>query len=232
MSIRSSILRSKDDFKPLSSKSYYGLNICISTLNVENFIDEDREEDVRKRIYEREFDVDHVKKIFRITTEGSSSMTVNQIRDFFDDIGFNGDVSFSDVHGSDIMLAYNIGGFLIPFYKNIIDFLFKKSCYKNLLLTKLSPGKKRLHCRIYHGSKGEWYLTAHVDDANWLNFFQPFKLVKSHFTKGSGDYDTGTEIMERGFKSVLEKYGDNEILFTNLDKIYHELENSLLKGIE
>ncbi len=72
----------------------------------------------------REFSVDNVEKIFRISTSKGANITVNQIRDFFDDIGFNTDVAFSDVHNSDIMMVYNIGGFLLPFYSGLIYILF------------------------------------------------------------------------------------------------------------
>jgi hypothetical protein len=83
---------------------------------IPEFIAQNPKEDSRGRLFRREFKVDKVGKVFKISPRDRDIITVNQIKDFFDDIGFNIDVLFSQVHGSDISMVYNIGGFLIPFY--------------------------------------------------------------------------------------------------------------------
>lgn len=222
MSIRSSLQRSKDDNLAYSKKSYSSLNIRFEILDAKEYIDQDPTENMRKRLYDREFSVDNVQKIFKIYTSDSSNITVNQIRDFFDDIGFNTDVAISDVHNSDIMMVYNIGGFLMPFYSRLVNIFFKNNKYKNFLLSKFGPGKRRLHCRIYDGPDGNWYLTSHVDAANWLNFINPAEVVRSHLQKGTGDYTMGTKIMEEVFNIVSKRMEKKEKLFVDIDKIYRK----------
>lgn len=227
MSIRSSIMRSHDDFARFESKSYKDIMFKVELLDAKKYIEEDPKDDTRKRIYEREFSIDNVEQIFKISSTNDKNITVNQIRDLFDDIGFNTDVTISDVHGSDIMLVYNIGGFLVPFYSSLTNLFFKKSKYKSFFLTKMSPGKQRLHCRIYDGSDGNWYLTAHVDAANWLNVINPYEVVRSHLQKGTGDYILGTIVMEKVFNILINRLKDRKRIFIDINSIYIEEKNKI-----
>lgn len=65
MSIRSSLQRSKDDNLSYSKKSYSGLNIKIEVVDAKEYIDQDPTENMRKRLYDREFSVNNVQKIFQ-----------------------------------------------------------------------------------------------------------------------------------------------------------------------
>lgn len=225
MSIRSSITRSQDDNLPLSRKSYRDIKLKVDIVDAKTLIDEDPKENMRTRLYDREFKVDRVKDIFKISSRDGQNITVNQIKDIFDDIGFNTDTTISDVFGSDIMMVYNIGGFLIPFWYQFVDLFFKKSQYRNFMLTKFSFGKKRLHCRIYEGPDGNWYITSHVDAANWLNFINPFEVVKSHLEKGTGDYTLGTQLLDLALKEVQVRMKRSQRIFVDIQHIYNEVKN-------
>jgi hypothetical protein len=223
MSIRSSIMRSKDDLMTVEKKSYVGIKLRVEKVKTEKYIGQNPSEDTRKRLYDREFSIDNAEYIFRISSKNGKNITVNQIRDLFDDIGFNTDVSFSEVHNSDIMMIYNLGGFLLPFYPKIINALFRRSPYRALFLTKLSPGKKRLHCRLYDTPEGYWYMTAHIDNANWMNMINPYIAVKSHLQDGTGDYRLGVMIMEKVFGKLIEKLEKGNTLFIDINKIYKRI---------
>ena len=222
MSVRSSILRSSDDNKRFSSKSYANLELGFEILEASKFIAEQNNE-MRKRLFSREFSVDKVVHIIKLFNKGDELITVNQIRDIFDDVGFNTDVSFSEYHNGDIIIVYNVGGYLIPGWEKLAKLLYgRKENLKHLFLTKLSPGRKRFHCRIYHNDDGCWYVTSHIDEANWMNIINPIQAIKSHFMKGTGDYILGTRIMIRVMDEVIEKFKNRSRLYVNVDEIYQE----------
>lgn len=222
MSVRSSILRSKDDNKSFSTKSYSNITLGYEVLDAKKFIEE-KDNEMRRRLYNREYTVDHVERIIKLFNKGEGIITVNQIRDIFDDVGFNVDTSFSEYHNGDILMVYNIGGYLIPGWKHIVKLLYGKNPeLKNLYLTKLSPGIKRFHSRIYQNDDGCWYITSHVDEANWMNFLNPYLLFKSHFMKGTGNYKLGTKIMEKVMVELEESFNKKENLFIDIQKIYQE----------
>lgn len=223
MSIRSSIIRSKDDNKPFSTKSYSNLEINYELISAKEFV-KNTKEDLPKRLYDREYSIDHVETLIRIFNKNKEIITVNQLRDIFDDVGFNTDVTFSEVHGADIMMVYNIGGFVVPFWKVLASVFYKrKPELEHLYLTKLSPGKKRLHCRLSEYSDGSWYMTSHIDDANWLNFLNPVQAFKSHIEKGTGNYEVGTQLMVITMDKVLEAFKKQSSLFVDVDDIWKNL---------
>ena len=131
MSIRSSIERSKDDHLPLSKKSYADINFSINSVDASEFISQNPKEDSRGRLYRREFKIDKVEEVFKISARDKDVITVNQIRDFFDDIGFNVDPRMSAAHSSDISICYSLGGFLFPFYGRIVRKIFHRSKFRN-----------------------------------------------------------------------------------------------------
>lgn len=222
MSIRSSIARSKDDKKAFSTKNYANLNFAYELISADDFVKRTGE-DLPKRLKAREYSVDHVETLIRIYNKGKDVITVNQLRDLFDDVGFNTDVTFSEVHGADIMMVYNIGGYLIPGWRWIAKLLYRRKPYfKNLYLTKLSPGIKRLHCRLSEYSDGSWYMTCHVDDANWMNFLNPVQAYKSHIQKGTGNYKMGTEIMKIVMDEVLMAFEKEKHLFVDVQSAYEK----------
>lgn len=224
MSIRSSIDRSKDDLNDFEKKSYANIKLGIEILNLDEFVVSSIH-DTHTRIKSREYIVDHAKTGIRIFNRlPDTVITVNQIRDIFDDMGFNVDVSFSEVHNSDIMLVYNIGGYLVPFYKEITDWISKwRPRLKLLLQTKLSHGKKRLHGRLYHYFDGSWILLTHVDAANWMNMINPAEMIRSHLVKGTGDYVMGTKIMIEAFNKMAILFEDRKPFFIDINQIYLDL---------
>lgn len=222
MSIASAIRRSKDDLNSFNTKSYSNLKLGFEVIDSDIFLNSKDRTDMKERFFKREYSVDKAPNIIKIYNKGKEHITINQIRDFFDDIGFNVDTTFSEIHNADIMLVYNVGGYLVPGWKNITKLLSKKRPHlKKLLLTKLAPGTQRLHCRLYHENDGCWYMTSHLDLANWMNVINPVQMVRSHFQKGTGVYPVATSIMEEVLTIALEKF-NNSKNFNNIDveKIY------------
>lgn len=224
MSIRSAISRSKNDLAPFDKKSYKNIVLGIEKVDLDWFLQDKDSFDMKKRIYMREYTVDHAKHVFHIFNKAEGLITMNQIRDIFDDLGFNSDATFSEVHHGDILLVYNIGGYLIPGWGFFAGKYAKSHpTWESFLLTKFAPGKKRLHCRLYHHEDGDWYLTAHVDEANWMNMINPFQMIKSHFVKGTGNYVEGVEIMEQVFAILEKRFEKKKRLFVNIEKIYRKV---------
>ncbi len=223
MSVRSSILRSVNDYGDFSTKTYSNISLDYEILDAKKFIEE-KDNEMRKRLYDREYTVDKVERIIKLYNKRPEFITVNQIRDIFDDVGFNVDTSFSEYHNGDILMVFNIGGYLIPGWKYIAKLLAgKKKHLLNLYLTKLSPGIKRFHSRIYHNDDGCWYITSHVDASNWMNFLNPIQAFKSHLMKGTGDYKLGTEIMEKVMPLLKKSFEErSNTLFIDIQKIYQE----------
>ncbi len=223
MSIKSAIARSKDDNTYFKSKSYSNLNVGYEVLNAKTFVSSAKT-DLTKRIFNREYSVDHVTELIRIFNKGEELITVNQIRDLFDDVGFNTDVTFSETFGSDIMMAYNIGGYLIPGWNFLAKLFYGNGRrFKSLFLTKLAPGAKRLHCRLSQNHDGSWYMTSHIDEANWMNIFNIKQMFKSHLQKGTGNYIDGTSIMREVMKKVCKNFETRKKLFVNIEEIYKSI---------
>jgi len=218
MSIRSSFIRSKDDFEPFETKSYSSIDFAYEGVQLDDFL-KVLEDDTKQRIFDREYSIDHAKQAIRIFDNGGKAITVNQLRDIFDDVGFNVDVSFTDIHNSDILMAYNIGGYVLPFYRYLGEFLsrvFPK--YRLLFLYKLSPGKKRLHCRFYHLSDSSWLMTSHVDHANWMRIGTPKLIIDTHLKKAGGDYEQGSSIMNTVIDMLKGRFKEKKLLFIDIEK--------------
>jgi hypothetical protein len=226
MSIKSAIVRSKDDNTYFRNKSYSNLKVGYEILDAEKFVKSART-DLTKRIFNMEYSIDHVTELIRIFNKGDELITVNQIRDLFDDVGFNTDVTFSETFGSDIMMVYNIGGYLIPGWKSLVKLLYGNGRrFKSLFLTKLAPGVKRLHCRLSENHDGSWYMTSHIDEANWMNFFNARQMVKSHLQKGTGNYADGILVMEEVMRQLCERFEMKRRLFIDVEKIYRNIINN------
>jgi hypothetical protein len=224
MSIGSAIARSKDDLKPYSNTSISTLNLNYEILDLKGFLKDWKGNDVKERIHRREYSVDKSKQVFRFYDPTGRSVTTNQIREFFDDIGFNVDVLMSEGFSSDVIMVYNIGGYLLLGWRWFSRLITRyKPEWKLLMSFKLSPGVKRLHCRLYEYHDGSWLMTSHVDHANWMNVLNPFEMVRSHFVKGTGDYDLGTEIMKRALGKIIPLLKDRERFDLDLNEIYKNI---------
>jgi len=226
MTIRSAFRRSRNDLLGFEKKSYAELtSFDYQKISLKTLDQRKHEKDTFNRIVTEEYEVQGAKFSHRIYT--NPVLTVNQFREIFDDVGFDVDVMFSNVYGCDISMAYNVGGFVIPFWRKLARVVYKRSPWmKHLLLTKLSPGKKRFHVRCFNSNDGSWYLVSHVDDCNWLNISNPKGLYISHFKKANGNYKLGTKIMTSMLSKLKRKFNQRQNLFVDVDKIYKKMEKS------
>ena len=221
MGIFSAIRRSKDDLVIFKDKSYSDIDIGYEIVDLSKLLEKKKLSEAKKRMFSEEYKEEGAKLAIRIFDKNKKTITVNQIKDIFDDIGFEVDVMLSDIFQSDIVMAYNIGGFVIPFWRIIVTPIIKwKPYFKNLLLTKISPGKKRLHCRIFEDEDASWYVISHVDEVNTINIFHLIGLYRSHFIKGAGNYKEGQEIMERIFEEFLPLFKAKRNIFVDAENIY------------
>ena len=225
MSIKTSFERLKDKRVPFNKKSYHDLKIGYEILNAKEFLKNPKSSDLKERIYTVEYSEDKVGEIIKIfNKEKGKVINVFELKDFFFDIGFNIDVTMSEVFRSDVTMVYNIGGYVIPFWDRLISRILKdKRETRRMFISALSPGKKRLHCRIYHGSDGAWYMTSHIDHANWLNILNPTQIFVSHMMRGTGDYVLGTGIMKVVISKAIELHKQKKNLFIDINDIYSEV---------
>lgn len=220
MGIRSSIARSKDDLKPFRTKSYAELkDLRIEEIDVVELSKRKEKTDCIRRLLKNEYKQQHAMFCFRMYS--SSGITLNQLRDLFDDAGFNVDVAFSSVHDSDSSAVSNVDGYVFPFWKTFTKFIKKhKAEYYLLLTSKLSPGARRLHSRIFHENDNSWYIVTHLDDANWWNFLKPRLLLFSHFTKASGNYVIGHKIMRDVLTELKKDFDKKRRVSVDVESIY------------
>lgn len=146
-----------------------------------------------------------VRQVIIIKNKSKKSMRLvaSQIKEIFSKIGFNVDPIFSKKHFSDFEAVMNVGGMSIPGWVKFARFVSKifPSKEKSLLF-KLSPGKDRLHIRLFKISNSSWLITAHTDH-NWLSLNLK-KIYKSHVGSGAGDYITGTTMMHELLLKFIE----------------------------
>ncbi len=222
MSIKSAIKRSADDNDDFKSKSYAEVKgFKVERLDLDKLSEKQDLSDCERRILANEYNVQGCKVVYRIFS--STGITLNQIREIFDDMGFNVDVDLSWVHYADITAVTNIGGFVMPFWRSIVALIIRYIPeYELMLLSKLSPGKKRVHLLIFHENDNSWYVTTHVDELNWWVIFRPFKMLKAHLSNGQGNYKLGDRIMRRVFDKLILNFKKEKLLVMDIDKIYKE----------
>ncbi len=222
MSITTSIKRSWNDDLKFSKQ-------CYSSITGFDYIRVDLAEYIKTqeitegiaRILGNEYKKQHSFYVYCVFA--NEIITLNQLREIFNDTGFNVDAFFSENHEEDLAMVANIGGFLLPFWKPISDFLFPKNrSRRNLFLNKLSPGEVRIHSRIFHDVDGTWYISTHIDHANWMNIFNPKSLIQSHFKEATGDYILGNEIMGSVLSKIKSSFEYKRSLNININKIYKE----------
>lgn len=225
MSIRSSFERVKVRSIPFEKKSYKDLSLGLEILDAKKFLKNPTTSDLKERIYKIEYTVDKVKTIFRLYNRKESQViNVFELRDFFFDVGFNVDVLMTEIFNSDVTMVYNLGGYVLPFWEKFISIILKKKpAYKKMFITALSPGKQRLHCRIYHGWDGAWYITSHIDHANWLNILDISGIFKSHLVRGTGDFELGTKLMKVVLEKAIELHKDKKNPFIDINDIYEKI---------
>ena len=223
MSIFTSIKRSKDDLKLPTKKSYGRCELDFEKINIETLKEKKNKTNAEDRMFRHELSgTENIKQIILLENKNKNYPGLNiwQIRDLFDDMGFNTDVTLSSVFFSDLSAIINIGGYSIPlysFFEKSLSKIFPK--FGNLLKRKLSPGKSRLHIRMFDNGDGTWYITSHLDINNWINL-NPIKIIQSHVKKGSGDYIFGIKAIEILLKKMIESIEKNVIFdFHDIEKI-------------
>jgi hypothetical protein len=226
MSFRSISSRIKNVGKWFNNTSYKDIKLVYKVVDLDKYISNTKT-DARNRILEREYSVDKAKLAIQIYDRRDRAITVNQIRDIFDKLGFNVDATLGELFNADVMLVYNIGGYVVPFYKLIIKIvskIFPK--LEQTLISKMSPGLKRLHCRLYNEDDGSWYFLAHVDNANWLNILNPIELIKSHLVKGTGNYNEGMDLMIKTFEKFVPRFNKRQNFFVDIGEMYKKEKRS------
>ena len=215
MTIASSITHLQD--KP-SKKSYWGCKLDVSLESVEQIREKPHPYPTEKRALLHEFSEKEPIKDFVVLsnlTKSNGRLTTFQVKEMFNDMGFNVDPSFSGKHHADFEAVMNVGGYSIPgwvkFARAISYYL---PTYEKILLRKLSPGNDRLHLRFFESNDGTWLIAGHTD-YNWLSLNLP-RVYRAHINSGmgvgSGDYITGTIMLYLLLKEFSKKIELDQIL--------------------
>lgn len=198
MTIISSV---RDLHTSLSKKSYWGCRLKISLESVDQIRNKKNLYPTEKRAMLHEFSEKEPIKDFVVLDNMSKHigrLTTYQIKEMFNDMGFNVDPTFSGKHHADFEAVMNVNGYSIPGWVKVVRIVswFLPS-YEKLLLRKISPGNDRLHLRFFESNDGSWLIAGHTD-YNWLSLNLP-RVFKAHFnfgkSVGAGDYVTGTVML-------------------------------------
>lgn len=166
------------------------MHIDIKLIEVNYFKQRANKSETEIRMVQNELaGIEPVQYVIRLAAI-EKNLTTNQVKEILTAIGFNIYPILADSKKSDFAALMNVKGFVLPFWDKLPS-LFPKKLEK-LLLTQYSPGKERLHIRLYDNG-GIWYITAHTD-YNWINP-NLLKVYKAHFTHGAGNYEFGTVLM-------------------------------------
>ena len=222
MGITDSIVRSKDDLVKPRYKSYWGYSLDINLLKLKDMSKKLKPSPSEKRALKHELSgIEPVSDLIVLNNNKNNlgRFTTSQIKEMFDDIGFNVDVLVGERRDADISAVMNVGGYSIPGWVKLARFITKFfPSNEKLLLTKLSPGKDRLHIRMFENNDGSWLIAAHTDH-NWLSL-NLYKVYKAHGSYGAGDYVTGTRIMYELLRKFSWYLKNNKVLPTKeIDKI-------------
>lgn len=224
MGVLNTITRSKDDLKKPKRKSYWDFNLKVDLININDIRKKKEPFPTEKRALAHELSgIEPVQEvIFVDRCYKSKILTSPQMKEIFDDMGFNVDPIMSKLFSCDFSAVMNINGFLIPgwgWFARKIANLFP--WLEKLLFTKLSPGKERLHIRAFHNNDGSWFIAAHTD-WNWMDI-NLFKSLKAHTKAGAGNYHLGTIIMFDMLKKFNECIKNNKIFsLKNINRLVRQ----------
>lgn len=228
MGIISSIKNSQNDFSKPETKSYWGFGFDLSLVSVDYYRNKVNPSPTERRMLG--FDLsekEHIKDVIVLNNNKKElgRFTTEQIEEIFDDMGFNVTPTFGGRHLADIEGIMNVNGYSIPGWVKIARLLTKLLPSKEkLLITKLSPGRDRLHVVAYEENDGSWVFAAHTD-FNWLSLNLP-KIYKAHVGHGAGDYITGTLMFYMLLKEFAKKVSENKnISVTEIEKIISKAYN-------
>ena len=149
-----------------------------------------------------------IKKVLVLQGNG---LDKTHVKKMLSEMGFNVRIVVGNRHHADLVAIMVINGFWIPGWEFLIKFVawLSFSGLKKIFLAKFTPGKERLHLRLFLSiDKKKWVITAHTD-WNWitLNLLKP---IRSHLMKGMGDYQTGTLMAHRLFKLFFQRQANNK----------------------
>lgn len=211
MALIRTIKNSFKDLIPPQNKSYGKLKINISFWPKEKIIKKQKILFFERNLLADELSgKEPIEQIIFLKGK-KEKITFFQLRDLLSDLGFNLDVRFSGKRLANFSGVMNFGGFVLPgwqIFAEVVTFFFP--FLEKLIFFKISPGKKRLHIRVYGDEKHYWLITAHVD-INWLEWSKPRLVFKGHFRFGQGDYSKGTSLMYQLLSNFLLKMEKNEI---------------------
>lgn len=164
-------------------------------------------------LFERELDIEPIE--YAILVYDAS---LKELKEHLYDKGFNtGFIVIEDHRGEDFSATMGIGGYFIPGWGGMVEYLDKvkkkleskgkkRSAkavkrIKDGLGSRYAPTYKRLHIKGWNIGEDAHIVTAHIDDPNWVaGILYPIKVLKSHRRhksknyKGMGNYEEGTEI--------------------------------------
>jgi hypothetical protein len=214
MGIISSFQSSKNDLDTPIHKTYWGFDFDVSRIDVNHIRTKTNHNPTEKRMLG--FDLDEEESIEQIVVLNNRKkelgrFTTEQVKEILSDIGCNVNPLFVGKHLADIEAVMNVGGYSIPGwvkFARIVTKFFPSR--EKLLLTKLSPGKDRLHIIAYESNDGSWKFAAHTD-FNWLSLNLP-RIYSAHVGHGAGDYVTGTLILYELLSAFGKKVKANKIL--------------------
>jgi hypothetical protein len=214
MSVISSIQNSKEDLDKPKNKSYWSFDFDISLVEANYFRNKNNPSPTEKRMLG--FDLskeEHIEEVVVLNNgkKGLGRFTTEQVKEILSDMGFNVYPTFGGKHLADIEAIMNVGGYSVPGWVRIARTIAKfLPSREKLLVTKLSPGKDRLHVIAYEENDGSWAFASHTD-FNWLSLNLP-KIYQAHVGHGAGDYITGTLMFYELLTAFGKKTSENKIL--------------------
>ena len=216
MGIIDTIIRSRDDLIKPKKKSYWGYDLDVELVDAKSITQKVKLLPTEKRTIEYELSgKEHVHQliILRNNRKSLGRLTTSQVKEILDDMGFNVDTILSAPRASDFSAVMNINGFAIPGWRYFVNIMLTiNPDFEKLLLTKLAPGRERLHIRIFESNSGDWIILAHTD-WNWMSL-NLFRVYKAHVVTGAGDYEMGTLIMYKLLLAFNEFLKENKIFPT------------------
>jgi len=163
-------------------------------------------------LFERELDIEPIE--YAILVYDAS---LKELKEHLYDKGFNtGFIVIEDHRGEDFSATMGIGGYFIPGWGGMVEYLDKvkkkleskgkkRSAkavkrIKDGLGSRYAPTYKRMHIKGWNIGKYEHIITSHTE-RNWVALpLHPIEVLKSHRRhksknyKGMGNYKEGTEI--------------------------------------
>jgi len=176
-----------------SEKNYARLNFTLEIVKRETLEEKTHKTKAEENMLKYELGSEPAQEALLLTSDGG--FTDKQLIHLLEDMGFNMDLTMTEKHYADMTGTVNIGGFVVPGWRNFVNGIGNRFPKMKILLSyKLAPGVQRLHLRVFQQDENSWYIVTHVDESNWMK--PDIKgIINSHVKRGAGDYDTGNKFM-------------------------------------